>query len=370
MFLALREIKHSRLRYLLIGAIMTMIAWLVFLLSGLANGLASDNGSSIQNLNADYLVFQSDVRLLLHRSLLPAETVDQVKKIQGVQAAGPLGHLTVTTAKVGGGEAIDATILAIDLNSFVAPPLTEGKASDPVVKNGVVVDEHFKRHGLKLGDSLQINPTGQTMTITGFTKGQTYSHLPVIFSDIAFWQAVKFAAPGSKGNIENPISVVAVKMDQATADRVAKALPEIEVASREKALQSLPGYSEEMGSIVMIVVFLFLIAAFIMAVFFYVLTLQKTNQFGILKALGASNRFLSLDLVGQVLLLALGGIIAGALLTYAIAAIMPAGVPFSLDSTTVLAYSAVLLVVALLGTLLSLRRVVKIDPLLAIGRVD
>lgn len=370
MFLALRELKHSRLRYLLVGAIMALIAWLVFLLSGLANGLATDNGSSIQKLNADYLVYQSDTRLMFHRSLLPLETVNQVKQIEGVKDATPIGHLTVTTAKADTGEQIDATLLAIEPDSFIAPKLTGGRNFKAAANDEVVVDEHFKRHGVKLGDKLEVKPTGQPVTVVGFTKNQTYSHTPVVFTNIAYWQAVKFAAPGSKGKIENPVSVVAVKMDKAAADKVSKNISGVEVADREAALQNLPGYKEEMGSIVMILAFLFLIAAFIMAVFFYVITLQKTNQFGILKALGASTGFLVKDLIGQVFILAVAGIVVGALLTYGVAAITPAEVPFALDTELVIIYGAVLLAVALFGTLLSLRRIAKIDPLLAIGRVD
>ena len=56
MFLAIRELKHSKLRYLLIGLIMVLVALLVFIISGLANGLSSDNASSIQNMKADYFV--------------------------------------------------------------------------------------------------------------------------------------------------------------------------------------------------------------------------------------------------------------------------------------------------------------------------
>ncbi|HEX2910016.1 MAG TPA: FtsX-like permease family protein [Chloroflexia bacterium] len=369
MFLALREIKHSRLRFTLIGAIMALIAWLVFLLTGLATGLATDNGSSIINMPADYLVFQSDSRFLLHRSLLPSQTVEQVKQIQGVKEVAPLGHLTVTTSKVGSSQQIDATILAIDANSFLAPRLTEGSRPLSSTDNKIIVDEHFKRQGLQIGDSLQIKPSGPVFTISGFTKGQTYSHLPVMFTSIQQWQAIKFAAPGSSGDISSPISAVAVKMDSSTAAQVAK-IPGVEVASRQVVLENLSGYKEEMGTINMIQVFLLLIAAFIMAAFFYVLTLQKTNQFGVLKVLGASVRFLARELIAQVLILTIVGVVAGAALTYGVAAIIPANVPFALDSSLVLIYGVILLVVALLGTLLSLRKIAKIDPLIAIGRVD
>ncbi|MCH5430580.1 hypothetical protein LYY03_09565 [Lactococcus lactis] len=41
MFLALREIRYNKARYTLIGAIIFLIAYVVFILSGLSVGLAS-----------------------------------------------------------------------------------------------------------------------------------------------------------------------------------------------------------------------------------------------------------------------------------------------------------------------------------------
>src|SRR5438270_12494012 len=110
----------------MLGAIMTLLAWLVFLLSGLALGLAADNASSFQNMPADYLVFQSDSRLSLSRSLVERETVKRIQSVSGVQAAAPLGQMTVTTETPSGAK-IDASIMAIDLNSFMAPKITEGQ---------------------------------------------------------------------------------------------------------------------------------------------------------------------------------------------------------------------------------------------------
>ena len=215
-----------------------------------------------------------------------------------------------------------------------------------------------------------MQPAGQVLTVVGFAAGQRFSHGPVIFADIPTWQRLKFAAPGSSGQISDPISAIAVRGDEAAAARIGQALPGIEVASRDTVVQHLPGYKEEMGTITMMLAFLFVIAAFVLAVFFYVITLQKSNQFGILKALGARTAFLARDLVGQVLLLTTIGVSLGALLTYGVAAILPGGVPFTLDTGLVLGYGAVLLAVALVGTLLSLHRIAAIDPLMAIGRMD
>lgn len=370
MFLAIRELRHSRLRYGLIGAILALIAWLVFLLSGLANGLATDNGSSMQHLNADYVVFQSDSRMLLHRSLLPMTTVNDVRQVAGVRDATPLGQSTITVERSGSNDQIDATVLAIDPAGFLAPKIVDGSGLTSGQPDGIVINRTAQRNGVKLGDTLMVLPAGQKLTVVGFTEGQTYSHLPVIFMDISLWQSLRFATTGAEGIPTNPISAVAVKMDAAAATRVPQQVAGVEVASRDTTLQNLPGYKEEVGSVTMIQAFLFIIAAFIMAAFFYVLTLQKSNQFGVLKALGAGTRFLARDLVGQVLALTVVGIVAGALLSYAVAAIMPSAVPFALDTKLVVIYGGVLLAVALVGTLLSLFQIAKVDALVAIGRAD
>lgn len=370
MFLALRELQHSRLRYLLLGTIITLIAWLVFILSGLANGLASDNAAAIQTMPADQFVFQADSRLLLHRSLLSQATVAQVRQVPGVTDATPLGQLGVTVARDESGDRIDATILAIDPAGFLAPSMVEGQPLAGAPAGGVVVDQSLTEDGVRLGDTLLVQPAGQALTVVGFTRGQTYSHAPVIFADLATWRQLKFAAPGAAGAITDPISAIAVRGDDAAAGQIGAAVSGIEVASRDTVVQNLPGYKEEMGTITMMLVFLFAIAAFVLAVFFYVITLQKSNQFGILKALGASTAFLARDLVGQVLLLTALGVASGVLLTYSVAAIIPGSVPFALSGQLVALYSAVLLAVALAGTLLSLRRIAAIDALTAIGRMD
>jgi putative ABC transport system permease protein len=135
-------------------------------------------------------------------------------------------------------------------------------------------------------------------------------------------------------------------------------------------IQALPGYSSEMATVSTILAFLFVIAALVMAVFFYVITLQKTSLFGVLKAIGASTRSLAVDLVGQVAVLTVIGAAIGALLANIVSALIPANVPFSLSNDVVILYGLVLLVVAVLGSLLSAWRIARIDPLLAIGRVD
>ena len=139
--------------------------------------------------------------------------------------------------------------------------------------------------------------------------------------------------------------------------------------TRAQSLQVLPGYREEQGSLTMIQVFLIVVAAFVLAVFFYVLTLQKTPQFGLLKAIGASTRTLAASLVAQMLLLTVLAVAVAALVTLGAVALLPAGLPFALTLPTLLGASGLLVAVAALSSLLSLRTVARVDPLIAIGTV-
>lgn len=60
MFLGIKELIHSKLRYSMIMGIIILIAWLVFILSGLGNGLSSLSAASIKNIDADYVVFDEN----------------------------------------------------------------------------------------------------------------------------------------------------------------------------------------------------------------------------------------------------------------------------------------------------------------------
>ena len=52
MFLAINEIRHSKLRYALVIGVMFLIAYLVFFLTGLAYGLAQENRMAVDKWNA------------------------------------------------------------------------------------------------------------------------------------------------------------------------------------------------------------------------------------------------------------------------------------------------------------------------------
>ncbi|UOQ95432.1 hypothetical protein MUO14_11165 [Halobacillus shinanisalinarum] len=78
MFLAWKEMRYAKLRYLLITGIITLITSLVLSISGLANGLAVDNASAIKNMPAEMYVVESSETHQLERSQLTESDITSI----------------------------------------------------------------------------------------------------------------------------------------------------------------------------------------------------------------------------------------------------------------------------------------------------
>lgn len=146
------------------------------------------------------------------------------------------------------------------------------------------------------------------------------------------------------------------------------ALPKTEVITKSEAVSAIPGYKEEQGSLMMMIVFLFVISAFVLAVFFYVITIQKTSQFGILKAIGTRTAYLARSVTMQVMVLSVGSLVISILLVRLFEAVLPSSMPFQLGLSTMSVTSLSFVLMSLAGSLFSVWKVAKIDALDAIGR--
>ncbi len=373
MFLALKEMRHSKTRFVMIGIILVLISWLVFILSGLGNGLAALAAATFKNMAADYVVFEKGSKASMSKSLLSGDLTAELLEIPDVEAASPMGIIMASAVKESGGQEenkLDIALIGIEPGSFLEPAVAEGTGLDAAHPTYAIVNETLKDEGFRLGDTFALDGTTESLTIVGFVKNQTYNHVTSVFIPIETWRKLAFAAPGSDKGIKDPVNAVMLQGKDIDPNVVSERLPGTETVTRAQAVQGIAGYKEETGTVFMMLGFLFVISAFIVGVFFYVLTMQKSNQFGIMKAIGAKNGFLGKAVISQVFVLSLVSIVIGILLTYGTAAVLPKGMPFKLETGWVIAYSLVLLAIALLSSLVSVRTIVKIDPLKALGRVE
>ncbi|MDD4200815.1 MAG: ABC transporter permease, partial [Eubacteriales bacterium] len=191
MLLALKELNGSKLRYLLMVVVVTLMVWLVIFLVAMAEGLADETTSLFKNMPADYYVFSEKSDNILSKTLLEKKTINDLKKIEGVKDVTYLNYQPATLTDAGNVKE-DAALFAIEEDGFIAPQIIEGRSLDKQNPYGVVVDNRLKVNGYRLGSYLQVEGYNQPLTIVGFTKGNAYLYLPVVFIHNQTWQEIRF----------------------------------------------------------------------------------------------------------------------------------------------------------------------------------
>lgn len=349
MFLAWNEIRRKKLKFGLIIGVLTMISYLLFLLSGLANGLINMNKEGIDKWQADAIVLNKDANQTVQQSVFNKKDIENKYKKQAT--------LKQTGEIVSNGHQKDnVLVFGVEKSSFLVPSLIEGHKATK--DNEVLADETLKNKGFKIGDTLSLSQSDEKLHIVGFTESAKYNASPVIFTNDATIAKINPRLTGDK------INVVVVR-DTNWKDK--KLNQELEAVSINDFIENLPGYKPQNLTLNFMISFLFVISATVIGIFLYVMTLQKTSLFGILKAQGFTNGYLANVVISQTLILALFGTAFGLLLTGVTGAFLPDAVPVKFDVLTLLVFAIVLMIVSVLGSLFSILTIRKIDPLKAIG---
>lgn len=356
MFLALNEIRYAKLRYGLVIGVMFLIAYLVFFLTGLSYGLAQDNRTAVDKWGADTILLSKDANNSLSMSMLEKQVYDDVEAEQkAVLAQSP----AVVMEKGNDDEKINVSFFGIDANQFLMPEVTSGRGF--TADDEVVADESVKaEYGLKLGDEIRLSGNDKTFTIVGFTENAKFNVAPVLYTTINAYQEIRFEKQDTSENAR--INAIVVKGDLENYPQ--DTLDQVEISS---FINDLPGYSAQVLTFGFMIGFLIVIAAIVIGIFIYVLTMQKKDIFGVMKAQGISSGFIARSVVAQTFILAFIGITLGLVGTYGTSLILPVAVPFQSNWLFLVGISLLMLVVAILGAVFSVRAVVKIDPLKAIG---
>ncbi|AVP09928.1 ABC transporter permease protein [Staphylococcus aureus] len=349
MFLAWNEIRRNKLKFGLIIGVLTMISYLLFLLSGLANGLINMNKEGIDKWQADAIVLNKDANQTVQQSVFNKKDIENKYKKQAT--------LKQTGEIVSNGHQKDnVLVFGVEKSSLLVPSLIEGHKATK--DNEVLADETLKNKGFKIGDTLSLSQSDEKLHIVGFTESAKYNASPVIFTNDATIAKINPRLTGDK------INAVVVR-DTNWKDK--KLNQELEAVSINDFIENLPGYKPQNLTLNFMISFLFVISATVIGIFLYVMTLQKTSLFGILKAQGFTNGYLANVVISQTLILALFGTAFGLLLTGVTGAFLPDAVPVKFDALTLLVFAIVLMIVSVLGSLFSILTIRKIDPLKAIG---
>ncbi|MEQ3444691.1 ABC transporter permease [Enterococcus cecorum] len=355
MFLAINEMKHSKLRYALVIGVVFLIAYLVFFLTGLAYGLAQENRTAVDKWQADRILLSDEANGKLNMSML---TMDDYESVKAEDKAALAQFPGIVYQKGKKDQQINVSFFGIEADEFLAPNLVKGR----MFKNPgevVVNDSLAKEDGLQVGDQLKVAGSKQTLKIVGFTDQAMYNVAPVVYMSLADFQEIRFNQALPKEAQKINAIVLREKPKQ-----VANHLEEIKISD---FIDDLPGYRAQNLTFAFMIGFLIVIAAIVIGIFIYILTMQKQAIFGVMKAQGISNLFIARSVFVQTAILAFVGIVLGLALTYLSSLVLPAAVPFAIFWGLYLAVSVGMWVIAILSAVFSVSTVVKIDPLQAIS---
>ena len=355
MFLAINEMKHSKLRYALVIGVVFLIAYLVFFLTGLAYGLAQENRTAVDKWQADRILLSDEANGKLNMSML---TMDDYESVKAEDKAALAQFPGIVYQKGKKDQQINVSFFGIEADEFLAPNLVKGR----MFKNTgevVVNDSLAKEDGLQVGDQLKVAGSKQTLKIVGFTDEAMYNVAPVVYMSLADFQEIRFNQALPKEAQKINAIVLREKPKQ-----VANHLEEIKISD---FIDDLPGYRAQNLTFAFMIGFLIVIAAIVIGIFIYILTMQKQAIFGVMKAQGISNFFIARSVFVQTAILAFVGIVLGLALTYLSSLVLPATVPFAIFWGLYLAVSVGMWVIAILSAVFSVSTVVKIDPLQAIS---
>jgi putative ABC transport system permease protein len=372
-FLARRELAFARGRFALMGLVVVLIALLGVLLSGLSVGLVNDGVSGLQRMPVTAFAFQRDVAKdsAFSRSVVDAGAVGTWARRPGVAEAAPFGS-TLVNARSDRGVEIDLALFGVRRGSFVDPGVADGKRLGG--EGQVVLSKTAAEAGIAVGDTLRLEPAGTPLQVVGVLADQhTFGHVDVGYLPLRSWQRIAAgirAGDPVPDHVYSQITAVAIRagtgeqLDLAAGDRAAGT----SAMTLKESFGASPGYTAETSTLLLIQVFLYLISALVVGAFFTVLTIQRTHEIAVVRALGASTGYLLRDsLMQSFLLLVVSALVGIALGVAAGAALASSPMPFALDAGSIAVATMLLVVLGLVGAAVAVVRIARVDPVAALG---
>jgi putative ABC transport system permease protein len=355
-FVAWRDLRFARGRFVLIGSVVALITLLVGFLAGLTGGLASQNVSAVLALPGDRIVLQqpSSGQPSFGESSIDADAVDQWGAASGVTDVLPVG---IVQGKAKAGDTTTGVALfgmPHGAEASVVTDLVPAGDDEVGLSSGAAKD----LGGVVAGDSVSI--LGTTFHVASVGGDAWYSHTPVVALTPDAWAQLDKGMGG-----DGSATVLSVSGDPdwaAVGDRTdTVAEPPLQ------SLTALEAFKSEIGSLGLMIAMLFGISALVVGAFFTVWTMQRSGDVAVLKALGATTGSLVRDALGQALVVLVIGIGVGMLAVTGLGMLAGGALPFMLSPLTTLVPALAMGVLGLAGAAVALRTVTKSDPLTALG---
>lgn len=369
MKLAWRELVRRPGRFLTAGAILTLISVLLMFLGGLLDGLLRNSTGAVRAQDADVIVYSSASQASFQRSRIDPDLRATITELPGVAEVGGIG-LVQLGARVPGNGPRDLAGTAL-FGYEIAP---DGVPTEIPPPGQAYADEILKADGVEVGMTILLGPARSPVHIVGFVDDTAYNAQGSLWASPQTWREVTEANRPGERLADGVFQALVVRAEHGTsgaelADAIDTAMGgATDTYTIDGAVDAIPGVSEQRATFNQIIGVTIVIALVVVALFFALLTVERTALYGVLKAVGARSSTLFAGLVVQAGAVALGAaVISGAAVVLLDLAIPPGTIPLHITFSRIASSALLLLVAAVVGCTFSLRRVLRVDPASAIG---
>ena len=347
MNLAWKEIAFYKFRFILITFIIFLMAVMVLFISGLAQGLARENVSIFEQIKSNQFIIQKMKDPQLERSVISKSKQDEISNTINEKPLKMAGK----TFKINDNE---ENVMAINHVKLHQPSLKSG--TYPKGSNEIAINEKLTAEGLHQGDKFKIKDDDMTYKVVGILNNTMYAHSNVVMMD------------QSKINQEHNVATFyAVNQQSKTEKAQLGKIDGIQTTSTKMLTDNIASYHAEQSPLNMMIISLYVITAIVLSAFFYVMTIQKTSEIGILKAIGITTKHLLISLIIQISIISFVGVALAEGMIMLMGQLLPVSMPFHISPHNLVIVLIVFMIVGLIGTSLSFVKLIKIDPIEAIG---
>lgn len=367
MKLALRELVRRPGKFVTATLILTLIAILLMFLGGLLDGLIRNATGAVRAQQGDALVYSETSQASFLRSRIEPDVRAGIEDLPGIDAVGGLGVVQLG-ARVPGNGPRDLANVAV-WGYELAP---EGVPAPPA-PGEAWADEVLRADGVELGDELLVGPSRTPIVVAGWVEDTAYNGQGGLWADVETWRGVLVDNRPDAVLADGVFQALVVRGDGAPAADVIAEIngafgSEVEALSIPEAIDAIPGVTSQQTTFNQILGVTVVIALVVIALFFALLTVERTSLYGVLKAIGARSPTLIAGLAVQAVVLTLiAATIAGAAVVVLDLLIPPGSIPLFVSPSRILTSVVLLLVAAVIGSAFSLRQILRIDPASALG---
>jgi putative ABC transport system permease protein len=365
---ARKNLFHERIRLAISVGGVALSVFLIGILLSLYRGWETKVGEYVEDVPADlWVASEGATDFIQAASILPENAGTRLAFLPEVDTVSPLLVRPLELSKAGDrdGRKFEVQLVGYDPEIGLGGPLSVVEGKSPPGPDEIVIDRAMSdRYGIHIGDRL-VRGSG-SLTVVGTSSGGDFVFTQVAF--VTLETAEDFLGLDRKTQrtfflltLHDPAEkeALANRIEAAAPDAMLFTGEEFADETRERLMGNI------LPMLVVVLVVAFVVGLAVAGLTIYTATVEKSREYGILKAEGFTNRFLYRVVLEQSLVTSTLGFILGAGLTIVLA-------PFAQDLVPqfvvlvrwqdIMGVIGATLLMALIAAYIPVRRIAQIDP--------